>query len=105
MTPVIIQNEAFPYLLVALAAWRASHLLMYEVGPWKLLTRFRALFGVVHNADGTVLGVPDGSLFACFWCFSVWIGIAWTVIPWWASVPFALSAAAILTEGPPNGKS
>lgn len=96
MVPVILQNEWWPYLLVGLATWRLSHLLMLEVGPWHLLTGIRALTGVRHNRDGTVLAVPDGNIFECIYCLSMWVGLVFTLVPWWIGVPFALSTFGII---------
>jgi Protein of unknown function (DUF1360) len=83
------------YLLVVgiLAAWRATHLLGAEDGPWDALARLRRAAGA-----GML-----GRLLDCFYCLSLWtaiplalvIGQTWTerVLLW----P-ALSAGAIILE-------
>ena len=106
MSSVLLQHDWLPYLIVALAVWRVSHALMFEVGPWRMLTNVRSWFGVRHNDDGTVLAVSDDNVFSCFWCFSIWAGIWLALLPWWVSAPFALSALAIFIQlRLPDGKS
>ena len=90
-------------VLVCLATWRITHLLMVEDGPWFLVRRLRESFGVVHDVDdGSPIAHPDGSVFACFLCLSVWVALvdvllAWGVL-WFVLVPFAVSAVAIWAE-------
>ncbi len=90
-------------VLMALATWRLMTLLVYEDGPWHLLTRFRGAFGVLHDDDGP-MGWPTsmpGSLFRCTSCMGLWIAplivALWWVFPVvvWA---LALSGAANLLE-------
>ena len=83
----------YEFLVSSLAAWRLTHLLRAEDGPWHLLARLR------RNA-GTGFW---GDLLDCFYCLSVWIaaplaavlGTGWRerLLLW----P-ALSGAAILLE-------
>lgn len=77
----------------ALVVWRATHLVVFEDGPWQLVARLRRAAG--HGFFGTLLD--------CFYCLSLWVagvtglllGQSWRerllLIP-------ALSAAAILVE-------
>lgn len=58
-------------LLVALATWRLTSLLLYEDGPWAAFHRLRAWAGVYRGGEMTTLAV----LFSCVWCMSVWIGL------------------------------
>lgn len=85
-------------LLRALATWRLSHMFMYEAGPWNVFIRLRAATGVKHDDVGTPVAYPDGNVFECFLCFSVWVGIVSSVLGRWAVTPFALSALAIWAE-------
>ena len=62
-------DAVFRFLLAALAAWRVSHLLASEDGPWELFARLRRRLG-----PGVL-----GKLMDCFECISIW-----------TSVPFAL---------------
>ena len=77
----------------AAAAWRVTHLVHAEDGPWDVLVRLRKLAG--NGAFGKMLD--------CFYCSSVWValpiaaalGATWKerILIW----P-ALSGAAILLE-------
>lgn len=96
-------TATLPYLIKALAAWRLAHMFMYEQGPSDMLVALRAAFGVRHDDTGVPVAYPDGSVFACFLCFSVWVAAVLAVLPKWASTPFALSAAAIWSERWYNG--
>lgn len=92
------------YLILALATWRISSLLVEESGPWQIFARLRARVGVRYDenlqrtADSMI-----GELFSCIWCMSVWIGllIAFCYQTWphqavWGLMPLALSASAIV---------
>lgn len=85
-------------IIRALAAWRLAHLFMYEAGPWNIVLDIRRYFGVRHEEDGTPYAYPDGSVFACFLCFSVWTGLVSHSLPASWLRPFALSALAIWAE-------
>ena len=50
-------------ILGVLAAWRITHLLNAEDGPWDVLVRLRRLAG-----NGVLGGVLD-----CFYCLSLWV--------------------------------
>jgi len=81
------------FMLAVLGVWRVTHLLNAEDGPWEIVARFRRRLG-------TGLG---GSLFACFYCLSLWVaapfslmlGESWreTFLLW-----LALSGGASLLE-------
>lgn len=80
-------------LLGTLAAWRMTHLLNAEDGPWDLLVRLRRLVGAIRL----------GPLVDCFACLSVWVAapLAWWVGESWKEVMLlwpAMSAGAILIE-------
>lgn len=77
------------YLILALATWRISSLLVDEDGPFKILAIIRVYASKLTGA------------FECIWCMSIWIGIMLTVSYWtipvyttWICLPFALSAIA-----------
>lgn len=84
--------------LRALATWRVTHMFMYEAGPWNIFLRLRAHFGVLHDDGGTPIAYPDGSLFECFLCFSVWAGFCCLVVPQQLASALSLSALAIWAE-------
>lgn len=79
--------------LGVLAAWRVTHLLYAEDGPWDLVVRLRRLAG-----DGFW-----GALLDCFYCLSLWIAAPfayWIGAGWKERLLLwpALSAGAILLE-------
>jgi hypothetical protein len=87
-------ESRFYYLLIAvLAAWRVTHLLNAEDGPWDLVVRLRRIAG-----SGFF-----GKLLDCFYCLSLWIaaplgligGSEWKerLLLW-----LAISAGAVLCE-------
>lgn len=81
------------FLLAVLGAWRITHLLASEDGPWNLLARLR------RALDGGVWA----NLLDCFYCLSVWISAPFAA---WVGSSFkerfllwlAISAGAILLE-------
>jgi hypothetical protein len=85
--------QTLHFALAALAAWRITHLLSRENGPWNMFLRLRA-----HPADSMA-----GRLLSCFYCLSVWVALpfGWFVgttltehvIAWWG-----ISGAAVLLE-------
>lgn len=90
-------------LILILATWRISSLLVNENGPFDAFARFRYLVGVRYNAKDVAYGTNImGDLFACVWCLSFWVGlilmIAYSYYPTQtilACLPFALSTGAI----------
>jgi hypothetical protein len=92
-------HDAYLSLLIhGLATWRVSHALVYETGPWGILTRLRERTGIVYNSDGSKLAEPDNSVLGCVWCTSVWVALALIVVPVLAVVVLAASAVAIVIE-------
>ena len=85
----------FHLTVVAVATWRLAYMLIAERGPFDLLTRIRRARGVVHDDSNEPVGWPDNSIFACLYCMSFWMGLILAILPWWVSVPFAMSALAI----------
>jgi hypothetical protein len=84
---------ALQFVLASSAAWRITHLLNAEDGPWQTLARMRGLAGK---------GVW-GELLDCFYCLSLWIAapLAYWVGRTWSERLLlwpALSGAAILLE-------
>ena len=94
------------YLILALATWRISSLLVNEDVPWQIFGRFRSLAGVRYdeNSERIVTGFWS-ELIICIWCTSVWVGLIlmtlwglWPQPTLWIAVPLALSAGAILID-------
>jgi len=87
-------------LILGLAAWRIAYALVEEPGPWQLLARLRARFGVEHDEFGYVDSAPIGSVFACVGCMSIWVAGALWFLPWGVSMIFATAAVAkLVMEG------
>ena len=89
---------------MALATWRVSSLLVFEEGPFLILSRIRNLAGVYYDEYSEPQGknVVSRALL-CVWCISLWVAIGFTVLyfydlAFWVALPFALSAAAIIIE-------
>lgn len=86
-------------LLLGLATWRASHLILYEDGPWRVFDRVRTLAGA--NTPGELSALA--TLFSCMMCLSVWIASAGALLGrwergFWVMLPFAGSAIAMLSD-------
>ncbi len=95
------------YVILALATWRLSSLLVNESGPWALFAHLRYLAGVRYNGETLHVEATNqlAGAFACIWCMSVWVGLFWWLVwtqwpalTWWGAFPLALSAGAILAD-------
>lgn len=79
MTPLDI-------LILSLATWRISHMLVTETGPLEVFTKLRAL--------------KMGGLFDCIYCTSIWIGFLVMLLWLWdmdmVLYPFVFSGLAML---------
>lgn len=78
----------FEFLLIGLATWRLSYMLVGEDGPWRVFRRLREATGITHDEYGHILMVPERTLpelLSCVWCTSVWVAggftLAWYLIP------------------------
>lgn len=81
-------------IVLSLAVWRLTSLLVSEDGPYDVLVKVR----IMTRA------------FSCLWCLSVWLGaavvLAWYFVPFWTvviSLPLAISGAAIMIDRYING--
>ena len=88
-----LQGSWYGLALGVLAAWRVTHLLHAEHGPWGVFARVRAA--------ATRLGL--GEAVRCFYCLSVWTAVPFAALiaPTWrgrALAWLALSAGSILLE-------
>jgi hypothetical protein len=85
------------FVLCSLAAWRLTHMIVAEDGPWNIIVRLRAWLG-----DSIA-----GRIMDCFYCSSVWVAIpfgfvlASDVFSWLISW-LAVSGAASLLEQATN---
>lgn len=97
--------NAVSLVVLALAVWRLSSLVVHERGPFDVFQRARARVGFQHDADGHVTAAPEtliGGILGCLWCASIYVGaiatlcaFLWPDVAFWLALPFALSAAAI----------
>ena len=112
--------NALQIIVLALTTWRIATMVVNEDGPWFVFVKIRRLVGIYlerthsNRPDGTLLISErkhvDSSFFSqllsCVWCFSVWVGAAWTVfyfvvsptIVTYCALPFALSAVSVFME-------
>lgn len=94
-------------IILGLATWRISSLLVNEKGPGNIFIRIRELTGIQHDNFGDPYMIPErffSQVLSCVWCCSVWVAMAFTVIykliPFWEVIayPFALSAIAVTIQ-------
>jgi hypothetical protein len=81
------------FILSVLVAWRLTHLLSKEDGPWDLIYTIRKTAGAGFF----------GNLLDCFYCLSIWIALPFGMcvgMNWWERILcwLALSGAACLLE-------
>jgi hypothetical protein len=86
-------DSVFRFLLATLAAWRVSHLIAREDGPWDMFARLRRRLGTRAL----------GKMMDCFQCLSLWISVPCALFLRPSPVEFlilwpAISGAACLLE-------
>ncbi len=94
------------YLILGLATWRLTSLLVNERGPWDILERLRYLSGMRYDRDSMPYATTNLSeVLSCVWCLSVWVGIAFGLFYWLnsslavlISLPLALSTTAVIVD-------
>lgn len=96
---------ALEFIVLALATFRLTSLLVWEDGPLEIFAKFRRVLGVRYDERNQPYGsnwLAKGVL--CPACASVWFGLAWSIAyflwpdVWWIALPFALSAGAMIVE-------
>jgi len=103
--------ELLDFIILSLATWRISNLIVDEDGPWDILAKFRKFVGVFYDERSVRQG---GNIIAnamvCVWCISIWIAAFITGIFLIApeitiivALPFAMSAFAIIIGEIING--
>lgn len=100
-------------VVAVFALWRVSALLSYERGPANVFLKLRETAGIRHDDDGKPTEWPTTwatGVIVCVWCLSVNLAIPyaalWFFFPtvaFWLSLPFALSAGAVLIESVTHG--
>lgn len=86
---------AFEMIVLGLATWRVSSLLVQEDGPFMMFYKLRERVGLKHDDSGNIYLIPKGFLpgiLSCVWCCSVWAAGAWMLA--WYLVPKATVIAA-----------
>lgn len=101
-----MNNDALAFLILCLAAWRMTSLLVVEDGPYDMFSRIRKAVGVYYDEYSTPQGknVVSRALI-CIWCFSVWVATAAAffspftrnIVTYFTNV-LAISAAIILID-------
>ena len=99
------------YLILGLATWRISNLLVNEDGPWDIFPKLRHLAGVRYDEHSNAYSTTALSKLAmCVWCLSLYLAGVLTLAYWFwpniaipISLPFALSAMAVLVDKVANG--
>jgi len=96
------------FLIYGAATWRIASLLVQENGPFHIFRWMRERFGIIHDDEDNVVGIPHtffGELLSCVWCSSIWVaiflGIVILVIPSWSlkiAMVFAFSTIAVMIE-------
>jgi hypothetical protein len=94
------------FIILALAVWRLSSLLVHEEGPFDIFLSLRHRAGVAYTEYSNRIGKNEiARALVCLWCTSVWVGIVVVLLyvilgdlVVWLASPFALSAGAILVE-------
>jgi hypothetical protein len=95
------------FLILSLATWRLSSLLVDEEGPAEIFERLRhwAGIGLDERGHSTVEGGELARALLCIWCTSVWVGIlfgalyaVWPGASLALGLPLALSAAALIVK-------
>jgi hypothetical protein len=81
-------------VLLGLATWRISSLLVNEDGPFYMFHRLRQWMGVYEAGEMRQTAL----LFSCVWCMSVWVALVVVKGPRVLRDVMASSAGAILVQ-------
>ncbi len=94
------------FIVIGFATWRIASMIAVETGPAGVFEWFRDKVGIEYDERSIPVATNFiGEGLMCVWCNSVWIGLAFTGLWYWQkaialilSLPFALSALAIIVE-------
>lgn len=95
------------FVVLSLASWRITSLLVNEAGPFDIFAKFRHFIGVYYDEYSHVKGKNViAKAFTCIWCLGFWISVVFSLflipyILWW-QYPFvvlAMNAVIIVIEG------
>lgn len=90
-------------VVLSLACWRLSNMLVNEEGPGNIFVTLRRKAGIYYDSFSqkqTSGWVAD--LFDCVWCMSVWVGFVLAFLHQWrvfrraCIAPLAISSLSIL---------
>lgn len=90
--------EIFDMILMGLATWRISSLLVREDGPYYVFKKIRERCGFEYDNDGSLVSYPSNHVLRCTWCTSFWVAIVVMFVPTVILWPFAVSASAIVVD-------
>ena len=85
-------------LIIGLACWRLSSMLVHEDGPKDVLLNIRKRTGIEYDAMGKVTSYPSWNPLYCVWCTSVWTAVALYMLPIQVSAVLAISTIAVALE-------
>jgi type IV secretory pathway VirB3-like protein len=93
-------------IILSLAVWRVTSLLVSEDGPFNVFAKMRYLLGVRYNERSEPYGLNVVSeMLLCVWCASLWVALFAAImyiflgtIIIYVSLPFALSTGAVIIE-------
>ena len=84
----------------SLLTWRLTSLCISEEGPYDIFGKFRSTIGVAEDEFSKCVARNQfAQAFCCFWCASIWVGIAVAIL--YRENPFQgliYSAAAICIQ-------
>lgn len=94
------------FIILSLAVWRLSNLVVNESGPYTIFERFRYQIGIRYNEQGLPYSTNEiAELFSCVFCLSIWLGILVSVSYWYlptytiyVAYPLALSTVACMVS-------
>lgn len=76
---------------------------MYEDGPDNILYKVREALGVEYDINDKPVSYHGiGTVFSCFWCLSIWVGL---LIGGFTNVKLALALSALAIWIEKNGIS
>lgn len=91
----LVEMSALHLVIMMLATWRLTNLLVIETGPGAVLEKARSL-------ARWILGDGDGSLYQlmnCHYCMSVWVGTLVSMVYLFAPLPSLVIAMPLAISG------
>lgn len=94
-------------IIISLAAWRITSILVREEGPYDICEKFRYMLGVRYDEHSKRVtnGNMLASLVLCTWCTSVWVAALFFILYYISNniailiaAPLAISTLTIFTD-------